>query len=165
MRPRFGLSAEGGEEFIPHLLPFRPHLWIDFYSHVTGSGHLAACRTSQCWLEDLFAMLVHQTGRRPFALRSHPPVAPMGHRDNNGVELQAFIGKPILVSSRPPLVWQCSNDTDFLEAFDPIREGTGRDAGVRLQLFEAANAEEEFSKQQQSPAFAYSSDGAGNGTG
>jgi hypothetical protein len=71
------------------------------------------------------------------ALRFHPAVAPIGHRNNNGVKLQAFIGEAILMSRRALLICDRDNDAKFLEALEPIGEGAGRDTGVRLQDFKA----------------------------
>jgi hypothetical protein len=159
------LPVHASEEFLPHLCALSFHLGTDFDSDVASSGRYTACLAGEHWFEEVAAALVHQARWRRLALLLHPTIPPMCHRNNDGIKLQALVGKAILESQWPLLISGCRDDAEFLETLESIGESAGRHAGMRLEDFKSARAEKEFSNEKQGPAFAHHADGAGDGAG
>jgi hypothetical protein len=80
--------------------------------------------------------------------------APVHDRQQDGVEVEALRGQPVLEPLRPLLIALAPEDPLQDEGVQAVGEDVARDAGVSLQLLEPAHAEEALAQDEQRPALA-----------
>src|SRR6266542_2592304 len=82
-------------------------------------------------------------------------VAPVHQREQRDGELAPALGKPVLEALGPLLVADALEDAGVEESGEPGAEDVACDPEARLELVEAAYAEEDVPDDQQAPALAH----------
>jgi hypothetical protein len=107
------------------------------------------------------AATVLEHHRRP-SLRGRVTVAPLHQRDDRRPQVEALLGQHVLVTQRPLLVGDPFEHPQLGQPPQTRLEDVARDAEVRAELVEAANAEEHVADDQQRPPLADHLEGAGD---
>src|SRR5207253_6856335 len=110
------------------------------------------------------AAAVHELDRRAVAA-GHPAVAPAGQGDDDGIEVAALLGEPVLEARRAVGVGHALEDAVLDELLKAIGEAMARRAEVGLEVVETPDAEEGVAQDEEGPAVAHDGEGAGYGAG
>jgi hypothetical protein len=78
-----------------------------------------------------------------------PAVAPGGDGEEDVAELPAFVREEVVVADGLVGVWAAFDDAVVEEMVEPLGEDLAGDAEVALELVEAADADEEVSKDER----------------
>ena len=75
-------------------------------------------------------------------------ISPMHQAHQDGVKVEPLLGKPIFITHRTILIWHFHQHAGINKLSQPIGENMARDVEPRLEIIEAANAQEAVAQDQ-----------------
>src|SRR5215475_12484360 len=121
--------------------------------NLLGIERLAAFRAGHDRIEGLAAaeMLVEQGTA---LLARHVDVAPVHDRHDDGIQIEALLGQPVLIAQGPFLVGDLGQDEMLDQLAQSARQDRPGDAQPGLEVLEPAHAQEAVAQDEQGPAIA-----------
>ena len=120
--------------------------------HVAARSRFFAESAAQDWLQILAAGSVVQAN--PISVQRKPPIPPAQHRQEHGVERQAFSRQSILTSRRVVLIELFSQEIEFNEPGEAIGKDVGRDTDALRKLIESTRSQEAVAHDERTPTVA-----------
>jgi len=115
--------------------------WSGPGAHLAGVNLQFATRTDEFGFDRVAAGQVDQFHRDACA-SSHPTIAPLGHRGDQGIEIKPFFREPILEATRVLFVDDASKNPIMHQLTQTVRQPMRRQLQILLNGVEPPDAEE-----------------------
>jgi len=127
--------------------------WSRPRAHLAGVDLQFADWTDEFGFDRVAAGRVDQFHRDARA-SSHPTIAPLGHRSDQGIEVKSFFREAILESTRVLFVRDTPKNSVAHQLTQPVRQAVRCQAQILLNRVELSDAEEDIADDQHGPAVA-----------